>query len=54
MHKRFLEKQIEKWQKERDEMNVVCDKARESLKKINFHFSIAFCVASVYDVKNYF
>lgn len=33
MHKRFLEKQIEKWQKERDEMDVVCDKAREILKK---------------------
>lgn len=33
IHKRFLEKQIEKWQKERDEMDVVCDKARESLKK---------------------
>lgn len=32
MHKRFLEKQIEKWQKERDEMDVVYDKARESLK----------------------
>ena len=32
MYKRFLEKQIEKWQKERDGMNVVCDKARESLK----------------------
>lgn len=32
MHKRFLEKQIEKWQKERDKMDIVCDKARESLK----------------------
>lgn len=30
-HKRFLEKQIEKWQKERDEMDVVYYKAKESV-----------------------
>ncbi len=30
-HKRFLEKQIKKWQKERDEMDVVYYKAKESI-----------------------
>ena len=31
MHKRFLEKQIEKWQKEWKDFDYVCEKAKESV-----------------------